>query len=130
MNILKGKLPVAVDGGIDQILSDKEQKQSGDSNGGRDLYPSDHPLIKGSFSISGNGGRVSTRRRSNPATNPSCQDRQKDCKYWASIGECSRNSAYMSQNCKAACNKCGSTSNPTNPTNPTNPSCQDGKKDC
>merc|ERR1712066_737520 len=39
-------------------------------------------------------------------------------------GECTRNSAYMSRNCKAACNKCGSSSNPTNP------SCQDRQQDC
>merc|ERR1712003_94402 len=71
----------------------------------------------------------STSNPTNPE-NPSCQDSQQDCKYWASIGECSRNSAYMSQNCKAACNKCGSTSNPTNPTNPENPSCQDRQQDC
>merc|ERR1712176_1629120 len=78
----------------------------------------------------------STSNPRNPE-NPSCQDSQQDCKYWASIGECSSNSAYMSQNCKASCNKCGSTSNPTNPTprrrrsnSGSNPGCQDGQRDC
>merc|ERR1711920_962492 len=71
-------------------------------------------------------------------TNPNrnCQDGQRDCGYWASIGECSRNQAYMSKNCKASCGSCSSSSNPTTPTNPTqptqptNPNCQDGKRDC
>merc|ERR1712190_228378 len=73
------------------------------------------------------GSTSNPRRRRTNSENPSCQGSQQDCKYWASIGECSSNSAYMSQNCKAACNKCGSSSTPTNPQNP---SCQDGRKDC
>merc|ERR1712007_81662 len=69
-------------------------------------------------------------------TNPNCKDDQRDCGYWASIGECSRNRGYMSENCKASCNSCSSSANPTTPTNPTQPTqptnlnCQDGQRDC
>jgi len=52
MNILKGQLTVAYDGGIDQILSDKGHKTSS-GTGRREGSPSDHPLIKGSFTVSG-----------------------------------------------------------------------------
>jgi len=42
-----------IDGGIDQILTDFGVKQSGGSLNG---WPSDHPMIKGSFRISDTGG--------------------------------------------------------------------------
>merc|ERR1712039_564060 len=61
MNLLKGRLGVAYDGGIDQILSDSAQKASG-GNGRREGSPSDHPLIKGAFTVRGGGGLPRRRR--------------------------------------------------------------------
>jgi len=62
MKLLKGLLPKGVDGGIDQILTDQGNKESG---GKREGSPSDHPLIKASFSVSGSGGG-STGNPTNP----------------------------------------------------------------
>jgi len=97
MNILKGQLPVAVDGGIDQILSDRGQKQKGDTNGGRDLYPSDHPFIKGSFAVSGNGGSVSTRRRRNPTTSS---------QFGATFSNCEASSGWPNLKSGVTCGRC------------------------
>jgi len=115
-----------IDVGIDQILVKHTQKLSG---GKHDGSPSDHPLVKGSFQVGGNGPVSNPTTPTNP--NGNCQDGQSDCGYWASIGECSRNQAYMSANCKASCGSCSSSSNPTTPTNPTptnpNRNCQMAK---
>jgi len=35
-----------------------------------------------------------------------CQDTEKDCKYWASLGECDANPNYMRVNCAISCNSC------------------------
>jgi len=95
-----------VDVGIDQILVKHTKKVSG---GKHDGWPSDHPLVKGSFQVSGNGpisSNPTTPTNPTQPTNPTCQDGYGDCGYWARIGECSKNSAFMSVNCKASCNQC------------------------
>jgi len=105
MKILKESLTKDgndVDVGIDQILVKHTKKLSG---GRHDGSPSDHPLVKGSFQVGGNGP-ISSDPTTPTNPNRNCQDGQKDCGYWASIGECSRNQAYMSVNCKASCNSC------------------------
>merc|ERR1711957_510245 len=68
MRLLKGRLTTAVDGGIDQILTDRGSKQSG---GQRSGSPSDHPLIKGSFGVTGSGSSATPRRRRSRATGTS-----------------------------------------------------------
>ena len=40
------------------------------------------------------------------ATGP-CADEYKDCKLWASMGECTANQEYMRKHCKLACGHCG-----------------------
>ncbi|XP_065574210.1 zinc metalloproteinase nas-15-like isoform X2 [Artemia franciscana] len=35
-----------------------------------------------------------------------CIDTNKYCSYWASAGECDKNSAWMSVNCRKSCNEC------------------------
>merc|ERR1711953_465912 len=44
---------MGIDGGIDQILTDLAVKESGGSVNG---WPSDHPMIKGTFRVSSSGG--------------------------------------------------------------------------
>ena len=48
-------------------------------------------------------------------SDPSCLDRNISCEDWASIGECNRNVAYMSDFCPRACDICagGPTQKPT-----------------
>lgn len=53
MNIIKGLLPEAVDGGIDQILSNRGRVLSGGTSAGS---PSDHPFVKGTFSVGAGTG--------------------------------------------------------------------------
>jgi len=53
MNVIKGMLTEAVDGGIDQILTNTGRVVSG---GTRPGSPSDHPLVKGTFSLPAGGG--------------------------------------------------------------------------
>merc|ERR1712190_657730 len=61
MNILQGQLSKSVDGGIDFILTDRGSVISG---GRQEGSPSDHPLIKGAFRVSGgSSGRTPRRRR-------------------------------------------------------------------
>ena len=36
-----------------------------------------------------------------------CADDYKDCRLWASMGECSTNVEYMHEHCKLACGRCG-----------------------
>merc|ERR1712228_733070 len=126
MNILKGQLRVAVDGGIDQILSDQGNKNSG---GKREGSPSDHPLIKGSFTVKNNGGGGSPRRRRRASTggqgSGSCQDGNGQCSYWASTGECTRNPQYMRANCKKSCNACSGSGGTS-----TGSSCNDSNNQC
>merc|ERR1712113_616138 len=101
-----------VDVGIDQILVKHTKKLSG---GKHDGWPSDHPLVKGSFQVSGDGPISSNPTTTNPTqpTNPSCEDGYGDCGFWASIGECSNNPGFMSVNCKASCKTCPSSTNPS-----------------
>jgi hypothetical protein len=40
------------------------------------------------------------------SASPNCKDGNSSCASWASRGECTRNPAYMHQNCKRSCNKC------------------------
>ncbi|KAF6262892.1 hypothetical protein COO60DRAFT_1493280 [Scenedesmus sp. NREL 46B-D3] len=35
-----------------------------------------------------------------------CADRHENCAYWANVGECEKNPAYMNNACKLACKKC------------------------
>ncbi|ELU08301.1 hypothetical protein CAPTEDRAFT_185959, partial [Capitella teleta] len=35
-----------------------------------------------------------------------CSDGHANCAYWTSIGECSRNPAWMLENCKKSCRQC------------------------
>ncbi len=37
---------------------------------------------------------------------PWCQDRNTECGYWASIGECQKNEPYMLVQCKRSCSQC------------------------
>merc|ERR1712039_212606 len=80
MNLLKGRLGVAYDGGIDQILSDSAQKAEG-GNGRREGSPSDHPLIKGAFNVNGGGSSSTPRRRRTP-TGGGC------CRFGSDCGNC------------------------------------------
>lgn len=36
-----------------------------------------------------------------------CEDQDKDCSYWAKIGECDANPMFMLYNCQVSCNACG-----------------------
>lgn len=38
---------------------------------------------------------------------PGCSDSNELCNFWASVGECQKNSNWMRSNCQAACNSCG-----------------------
>lgn len=42
------------------------------------------------------------------ATPPDCKDEedQRDCEYWSSQGECSKNPTFMLEKCKKSCNAC------------------------
>jgi endonuclease/exonuclease/phosphatase family metal-dependent hydrolase len=71
MEILKGSLindANDIDGGIDQILTDYGRKLSGGIEGG---YPSDHPLVKGSFRIAEIGP---TPPPTAPTASPTCAE--------------------------------------------------------
>jgi len=46
----------------------------------------------------------------------SCRNDQKECEYWASLGECEKNPEYMRESCQQSCNACGSASTTTNDT--------------
>ena len=35
-----------------------------------------------------------------------CSDSHRDCKYWASVNECQKNSAYMKKHCPYSCESC------------------------
>jgi len=110
MQILRNVLPKIIDGGIDHILTDQGKKEWG---GKREGSPSDHPLIKGSFTISGSGGSGSDRRRRTGGQGSgNCQDANNQCSYWASAGECARNPQYMKTNCKKSCNACSGSGSP------------------
>lgn len=41
-----------------------------------------------------------------PQPDPSCNDMNDNCDYWASVGECDKNSGYMHYYCRKACNLC------------------------
>ena len=41
-----------------------------------------------------------------PSPPPPCTDRNRDCEYWASIGECEVNPGYMLNNCMVSCETC------------------------
>merc|ERR1712217_549922 len=104
----------------------------------------DHPLIKGTFSVSGNGGSLTgnggsstrRRRRRDPTTGgqSGCQDANGQCSYWAQNGECTRNPNYMLANCRCACNAGGSPTNSRrrrrDPTTGGQPGCQDANGQC
>merc|ERR1712025_209442 len=40
---------------------------------------------------------------------PTCLDSHQYCEYWASVGECQKNTVWMSKNCAKACGQCEST---------------------
>merc|ERR1719343_63714 len=69
MNAIKGALindhVNDIDGGIDQILTDLGARESGGSVNG---WPSDHPMIKGTFRVSGSGGSSSSAGVTPPGT--------------------------------------------------------------
>ena len=35
-----------------------------------------------------------------------CEDTERECKYWASLGECDKNPNYMRVNCALSCDSC------------------------
>jgi len=49
---------------------------------------------------------TATTTTAGPTTGFGCADNHKNCAYWARIGECSKNPAYMHAYCKKSCNKC------------------------
>merc|ERR1712039_538843 len=69
MNILRGQLSKSVDGDIDFILTDRGSVISG---GKHDGSPSDHPLIKGAFRLSGGSTGGPRRRWTNWAGGSTC----------------------------------------------------------
>merc|ERR1712039_513257 len=75
--------------------------------GSVDGSPSDHPLIKGSFGVTGTDTTTVPRRRRGQSSG-NCQDSNWQCAAWAGRGECTVNPAYMSTNCMASCNTCPS----------------------
>lgn len=120
MVLLRGLFPNIIDGGIDHILTDQGKKEYGRKLEGS---PSDHPLIKAKFSVSGTGS--SARNPTNPTTS-TCRDDDNQCTYWAGMGECTNNPRYMSVSCKKSCNVCSNAQN----TQPTGPACQDENSQC
>ena len=36
-----------------------------------------------------------------------CEDSHKHCAIWSTMGECSKNSAWMNVNCRKSCKSCG-----------------------
>ena len=46
----------------------------------------------------------------------SCRDQNVHCKYWANIGECKNNPAYMLVYCPIACKQCVPTTTANTPT--------------
>merc|ERR1711953_663786 len=100
MNILKGQVTVAFDSGIDQILSDKGRKV-GSGSGRNDGSPSDHPLVKGAFTVSGGGGSVNPRRRR--AANPR---RRRTASGLTGSSTCSSFSRWPSIKAGVTCSSC------------------------
>merc|ERR1719356_1278416 len=47
-----------------------------------------------------------------PTTGP-CTDDNENCEYWASVGECEANPAYMLENCRKSCGVCSPAPTPT-----------------
>merc|ERR1712113_907726 len=84
MQLLRKVLPTIIDGGIDHILTDQAKKESG---GKREGSPSDHPLIKAAFTVTGSGGSSSIGRRrrrdeSSRQNSDTCKDTNNQCGYW------------------------------------------------
>ena len=52
-------------------------------------------------------------------TDPSCQDSNTNCEFWASLGECDRNPDYMLSFCTRSCDECGSGGGPSPTRQPT-----------
>merc|ERR1711920_276011 len=92
MNMLKGQLNVAYDGGIDQILASGAEKASGGS-GRREGSPSDHPLIKGAFTVRGGGGSPRRRRAAAPVR-------------LNGVSQCARFSQWPNVANGVTCNRC------------------------
>merc|ERR1712032_1714275 len=92
MNMLKGQLNVAYDGGIDQILASGAEKASGGS-GRREGSPSDHPLIKGAFTVRGGGGSPRRRRATAPVR-------------LNGVSQCARFSQWPNVASGVTCNRC------------------------
>ena len=51
-------------------------------------------------------------------TDPSCEDSNGSCEFWASLGECDRNPDYMLSFCTRSCDECGSGDPPSPTTKP------------
>jgi len=50
-----------------------------------------------------------------------CRDENRECKAWASQGECERNFDYMTTNCRLSCRRCGAAAE----ANTAEPKCKD-----
>jgi len=60
---------------------------------------------------------VPTTPAPTPAPVP-CTDDNQNCEYWASVGECEANPAYMLVNCRKSCGVCTTTPSPQPPSTP------------
>ncbi|XP_074656527.1 blastula protease 10-like [Tubulanus polymorphus] len=56
---------------------------------------------------------------------PPCVNNNSQCQYWADIGECKKNPAYMLPNCRVSCGTC-----PGQTTTTANPNCLDNNDQC
>merc|ERR1711963_802874 len=60
----------------------------------------------------------------------SCDDQNTNCGYWAGEGYCTSNAAYMDENCKKSCNKCGTTTTTGGGTGGGTGACDDQNTNC
>ncbi|XP_012939857.1 putative tyrosinase-like protein tyr-3 [Aplysia californica] len=76
---------------------------------------------------SGSGNRVEEGGDGRAGPTWGCPDYHTNCRSWAAMGECQRNSAYMSLYCKQSCNLCARSSSHASPSGT---SCTDNSEHC